>query len=189
MDKRVATILSLTLIATFVPVPAHSTVKAGSACKKVGVTSTVSGQKLVCNKVGKRLVWKKTTPVVVTSEPDILLSPLYTALKVDVLKTRQNDYSWVPSPGVVSQRVTGCKVNNEFLYGKVTFTSNLKEAAFKVFNTYSIQQADLGVVFVSEGRANSCGLWQLVEPWGNPDLYLALVSTPQAADFSFYNGY
>lgn len=189
MNKRISTLITLIILSSVLSSPAYSAVKAGTTCKKVGTTSNVSGQNLICNKIGKKLVWKKAASLAVNSEPDILLSPLYTAVKVDVFKTRQNDYSWVPTPGIISQRVVGCKLNNDFLYGRVTFTTDLKEATFKVFNTGSIQQADLGVVFVSEGRANSCGQWQLVEPWGRPDLYLALVSTPQAADFVFYTGY
>ncbi len=188
MKKCLVFLITIALIGSFSTVPALASVKNGANCTKKGETYLITGKKFTCVKSGKKLVWKKS-PNSKNSATDILLSPLYTAAKIDVLKTRQNDYSFVPQPGAFTAKVSGCLLRSKNLYGKVTFTTDLTKATFKVFNTYNSSQADLKVVFVSYFEANSCGLWQLVESWDNPDLYLALVNDPKYADFSFYNGY
>ena len=189
MKKCIALVVSISFIGAALTSPAYGAVKAGAACTKAGSTSVASGKKYTCIKSGKKLAWNKGVQEIENQGEDILLSPIYTELKISVLKTSQNNYSWVPSPGILNNRINGCNLNGHFLYGKVAFTRDLKQATFKVFNSYYLEQSDLGVVVVSQGGATSCGKWQLVESWGNPDLYLALVSIPQAADFVFYNGY
>ena len=188
MKKCLVFLSTIALIGSFSAVPALAAVKNGANCTKKGETYSVAGKEFTCVKSGKKLVWKKSLNSN-TSETDILLSPLYTAVKIDVLKTRQNDYSFVPQPGAFTTKISGCLLRNRNLYGKVTFTTDLRKATFKVFNTYDSSQADLKVVFVSYFQANSCGLWQLVDTWDKPDLYLAMVNDSKYADFSFYNGY
>ena len=190
MKKLLAFLFTLVLLGLSSTVPALGAVKEGSKCTKVGKTQKVLGKKFVCTQSGKNAIWKKSgKSAPQDSAEEILLSPLYTALKIDVLKTRQNDFSFVPTPGANSTKTTGCTLKGKSLFGKVAFTTDLNKATFKVFNTFRSSQSDLNVVFVSSGEARSCGLWQLVNSWDNPDIYLALVSDVKYSDFSFYNGY
>ena len=46
-----------------VPLNADAAVKAGSACTKIGATSTTGGKKYTCVKSGKKLVWNKGVTV------------------------------------------------------------------------------------------------------------------------------
>ena len=59
MNKRVTTVVSLIVLSLVLATPAFSAVKAGTACKKVGSTSTAGGKKYTCVKSGKKLVWDK----------------------------------------------------------------------------------------------------------------------------------
>ena len=76
MNKRVATVVSLIVLSSVLAAPAFSAVKAGTACKKVGFTSTAGGKKYTCVKSGKKTVWDKgvlvTKPV---AEPVATPSP------------------------------------------------------------------------------------------------------------------
>jgi polyhydroxybutyrate depolymerase len=49
----------LTLFLTSSIISANASVKAGSACKKAGITSTVSSKTYTCIKSGRKLVWDK----------------------------------------------------------------------------------------------------------------------------------
>ena len=189
MKKAFALLVVVTLLGTSFSLTAYGAIKAGAKCVTKGQIKSGQGVKYTCVKSGKRLIWAESKVQSPKIDDTPLLSPLYAALKIDVFKTRQNEYSWVPIPGVISKRIVDCNLRGKYLYGKVAFTSDLKAANFKVFNSYSSSQSDLGVVFVSEGNANSCGKWQIVDSWNNPDLQLALVSEPQTADFIFYTGY
>ena len=63
MNKRVATIISLIVLSSVLATPAFSAMKAGTACKKVGSTSTAGGKKYTCVKSGKKMVWDKGATV------------------------------------------------------------------------------------------------------------------------------
>lgn len=57
--RKALRILAVALSLTLVVSVAQAAVKAGSACSKLGATSTVSGKKYTCIKSGKKLVWDK----------------------------------------------------------------------------------------------------------------------------------
>lgn len=59
MGKRLAAVITTTLTATLFVIPAHSAVKAGSSCKKIGSISFTSTKKFTCVRSGKKLVWNK----------------------------------------------------------------------------------------------------------------------------------
>ena len=60
MNKRLIALLSILSLSLSLPlVPASAAVKAGSACKKAGVTSVALGKTYTCIKSGKKLVWNK----------------------------------------------------------------------------------------------------------------------------------
>ena len=63
MNKKVITFLSV-LSLSLPLVPANAAVKAGSVCKKAGITSVVSIKTYTCIKSGKKLVWNKGVKVV-----------------------------------------------------------------------------------------------------------------------------
>jgi len=62
--RKALRMLALALSLTLVVSVAQAAVKAGSACSKLGSTSTVSGKKYTCIKSGKKLVWNKGVVVV-----------------------------------------------------------------------------------------------------------------------------
>ena len=62
--RKALRILAVALSLTLVVSVAQAAVKAGSACSKLGATSTVSGKKYTCIKSGKKLVWDKGVVVV-----------------------------------------------------------------------------------------------------------------------------
>lgn len=79
MRKRlaiVASVLSLAFLAS--PLQAAAP-KAGSACAKVGATSTIAGKKYTCIKSGKKLVWNKGVLVKPVVKPTPVASPTPTA--------------------------------------------------------------------------------------------------------------
>jgi hypothetical protein len=59
MKRLLATILVSSLILGLSLSHASAAVKPGSACKKLGSTSTASGKNFTCIKKGKKLVWNK----------------------------------------------------------------------------------------------------------------------------------
>jgi photosystem II stability/assembly factor-like uncharacterized protein len=68
INKLMAGISALTLFLSLSLIPANAAVKAGAACKKVGITSTASGKTFTCIKSGKKLVWdigKTVSPTIV----------------------------------------------------------------------------------------------------------------------------
>jgi len=60
--KRIAVVLSFVL-AFNSGLVANAAVKSGTACKKLGITSTVSGIKFTCIKSGSKLIWNKGVKV------------------------------------------------------------------------------------------------------------------------------
>lgn len=59
MKVRLAGLTAIALVLTLGLVPAHAAVKAGVACKKVGITAIAGAYKYTCVKSGKKLVWNK----------------------------------------------------------------------------------------------------------------------------------
>jgi hypothetical protein len=72
MKRAVISTIAICLIATLTVPTASAAVKPGTACKKLGASSTAAGIKYKCVKSGKKLIWnkgrpiKKAAPVVVT---------------------------------------------------------------------------------------------------------------------------
>jgi hypothetical protein len=59
MVKKLITLITLASLSLSLPlIPANAAVKAGGACKKVGVTSVAVGKTYKCIKTGKKLVWQ-----------------------------------------------------------------------------------------------------------------------------------
>jgi hypothetical protein len=68
--KRFTPLVLIAFLITLNPAPiAYAVVKAGAACTKAGTTSTVSGVKYSCVKIGKKLVWSKGVAVVKKPTP------------------------------------------------------------------------------------------------------------------------
>jgi len=60
MKSKLAIFLSVLIACLSLPLtPANSAVKAGSVCKKAGITSITSSKAYTCVKSGKKLVWNK----------------------------------------------------------------------------------------------------------------------------------
>lgn len=60
MKTKLITLLSLLIASlSLFLVPASATVKAGSVCKKAGITSVVASKTYTCIKSGKKLAWSK----------------------------------------------------------------------------------------------------------------------------------
>ena len=60
MNKKLIAFLSVLTLSISLPlIPANAAVKAGSACKKAGITSTASSKTYTCIKSGRKLVWDK----------------------------------------------------------------------------------------------------------------------------------
>jgi len=69
MKKSLALIISLAFFGSSISMPAFAAVKAGSSCKKAGVTTVASGKKFTCVKSGKKFVWNKGVTIQVPSAP------------------------------------------------------------------------------------------------------------------------
>jgi hypothetical protein len=66
MRKFLAVILVVSFLA---PVNSVAAVKSGDKCTKLNATSTSSGKKYTCTKIGTRLVWDKGLPVKTAAKP------------------------------------------------------------------------------------------------------------------------
>ena len=75
MNKKVIAFLSI-LSLSLPLVPANAAIKAGSACKKVGVKSVVGAKTYTCIKSGKKLIWKLNSQNSNTSKPIIPVTNL-----------------------------------------------------------------------------------------------------------------
>lgn len=72
MRKRFLVLLTVTLTLGLLQPIATAAPKPGTACKKVGQTSTSAGIKYTCVKSGKKLVWDKGVVIpVVTKAPEV----------------------------------------------------------------------------------------------------------------------
>jgi M6 family metalloprotease-like protein len=76
--KNKFVILSSVLIASLsLPLgPASAAVKAGSVCKKAGITSVASAKTYTCVKSGKKLVWRISSQKTITSKPSTPIANL-----------------------------------------------------------------------------------------------------------------
>ena len=113
MRKRFLVLLTVTLTLGLLQPIATAAPKPGTACKKVGQTSTSAGIKYTCVKSGKKLVWnkgvalKKAEPApapspetkvevknLLSSDPRI--TPLSALTSMDICKTvdKTPDYAW-----------------------------------------------------------------------------------------------
>ena len=68
MKRSFVAIGALILVATSLP-SADAAGKAGTACAKIGQTTTVAGTKFTCVKSGKKLLWDKGSKVSIASAP------------------------------------------------------------------------------------------------------------------------
>ena len=75
MRKRFLVLLTVTLTLGLLQPIATAAVKPGTACKKVGQTSTSSGIKYTCVKSGKKLVWDKGVAIKAPSKPEETPAP------------------------------------------------------------------------------------------------------------------
>ena len=71
----IAVVIAIGLANSIATSPANAAVKTGTACTKLGSTSTVSGVKYSCIKSGKKLVWGKGTKVSVKKAPVLPVKP------------------------------------------------------------------------------------------------------------------
>ena len=133
MRKRFLVLLTVTLTLGLLQPIATAAPKAGTACKKVGQTSTSSGVKYTCIKSGKKLVWnkgvvlKKAEPAAVptpetkveiknllASDPRITLISALTALDTCKTEDKTPDQHY---GGVLKHR-NGFPRPSETVYGK-----------------------------------------------------------------------
>lgn len=91
MKKALASIITLIVLATSLPLPANAAVKPGAKCPKVGITTVVSGKAFTCNKSGKKLVWSKG--VIPKPVPEPLFGSPEQALAYENMKSEM-----VPQP-------------------------------------------------------------------------------------------
>ena len=75
MIKKSLVLLATSLALAIVQPMAIAAVKPGSACLKVGQTSTSSGMKYTCVKSGKKLVWDKGVAIKAPSKPEETPAP------------------------------------------------------------------------------------------------------------------
>ena len=68
MRKQITAGLIL-IIFTSLNLSANAAIKAGTACKQLGLTSTSAGKKFTCIKSGKKLIWDKGTIIQATDNP------------------------------------------------------------------------------------------------------------------------
>jgi len=79
MKKRFIAISLIVTLSSFLPFPAIAAVKAGTACAKVGISSTTAGKKFTCINSGKKLIWNKGVEVVKpTLTPTSTATPIST---------------------------------------------------------------------------------------------------------------
>jgi len=74
MNKKLFALLALFTI-SISALPANASVKAGSACSKVGLTSLVSGKTYTCIKSGKKLIWDSGKKLSTNSDISYIQSP------------------------------------------------------------------------------------------------------------------
>jgi hypothetical protein len=129
--RLLALVLSLTLLISV----AQAAVKAGSACSKLGSTSTVSGKKYTCIKSGKKLVWNKGVLVAApkpsssptaTPTPSATTTPTPTPTPAPVVE----DDSVVISKGITYRYINGVLERQAYLSSKFFTTDSRNASAF-----------------------------------------------------------
>jgi hypothetical protein len=124
--RLLALVLSLTLLFSV----AQAAVKAGSACSKLGSTSTVSGKKYTCIKSGKKLVWNKGVVVVKptpAATPSATPTPTPTATSTPTPTQVKEDDSVVISRGITYRYINGTLERQAYASGKF-FTSDSRNS-------------------------------------------------------------
>ena len=110
--RRSGSLLALLLVFVAIPIPAHSAVRYGTPCSKVGSTTTSGEKKFTCIKSGKKLIWNKGTlaasPVTKT-EPKPAPSPSAASLPVQTSTPRKYPAWEVPVDKV---EISGASKNN-----------------------------------------------------------------------------
>jgi len=139
MGKRLPLIIATTLIACLCVFPAHSAVKAGSSCKKIGSISFTSTKKFTCVRSGKKLLWNKGVSLVPVAPkvqpattPTPTPTPTPTATPVEAPRTPTSALSQSTEYLDVSQ----CKLinaNNELT------NQSFQQSPYRVKNTQPIR--------------------------------------------------
>jgi hypothetical protein len=135
--RFLALFLSLALFAS----GAQAAVKAGSACSKLGSTSTVSGKKYTCIKSGKKLVWNKGVVVVKptpaatpsatpTPTPTATSTPTPTPSATPTPTQVKEDDSVVISRGITYRYINGTLERQAYASGKFFNSDSRKSQEF-----------------------------------------------------------
>lgn len=166
--KRFAFLSVLSISLSLSPIPANSAVKAGSACKKVGITSTASGKTFTCIKSGKKLVWNKglinpknSPPIknVTYLEPSVLTSNVENCKIAEVSNSRGNTGAGFPEWKSLTKKtgtVTWALIPIDFpdLKGESNFRIRIDEQMKKLTDWY---------LNVSEGKLKI--QWKVLDKW------------------------
>jgi hypothetical protein len=112
MFRRSRFLLALLLLVAATPIPAHSAVRFGTPCNKVGSTSISGDKKFTCIKSGKKLIWNKgvLAPKTVTkTEPKPTTSPSVASLPIQTSTPRKYPAWGTP---VGKDEISGVSRNN-----------------------------------------------------------------------------
>jgi hypothetical protein len=112
LARRSRCLLALLLFAAAIPIPAHSAVKFGTPCNKVGSTTVSGDKKFTCIKSGKKLIWNKgvlAAKPVTKTEPKPTPSPSAASLPIQTSTPRK--YPAWETP-VDKAEISGASRNN-----------------------------------------------------------------------------
>ena len=116
-NPRFFSILMLCVALTFQTVPAHSAIKAGAKCTKVGIKSGVGNKTFTCIKSWKKLVWNKgtvsvlPTPSATQSKPLVIESNWQTLYRKTLNSLKQQSIENLQIEAVYSPTVNVSKAN------------------------------------------------------------------------------
>jgi len=141
--RKALRLLALVLSLTSLVSVAQAAVKAGSACSKLGSTSTVSGKKYTCIKSGKKLVWNKgmvvdkpTLVVTPTATPTLSTTPTPTSTPAPVVE----DDSVVISKGITYRYINSVLERQAYQSSKFFTTDSRKASAFDPIRAKAYQE-------------------------------------------------